>query len=790
MRGRRQNIVGRKVFEFSPARQADGRSSPEAGRELFARMAQADRLSFEWVHRRCDGEAFHCLATCVTTQIDAQRVILAGWRDITARKQSEEALRNSQLQLNTALLVARAGAWTYDVEADEFTFNDNIYRIFRTTVQEVGSHRLGAADYTRQFVHPDDAAVVTEEICLALQTTDPDFTRELEHRILFRDGGTGWLAVRYGVVKDPAGRTVRMYGVNQDITERKAAQAALLEGEQRFRLLVDGVRDYAIYQLDPQGQVVTWNAGAERLLGHSANQAAGLTWSGFFGESDRSQGRPEEVLALVRRHGRHEETGWRRRRDGSQFWCQALITALRDEQGGLRGFAEVARNITELREAEQARQAHLRTLECLDSMHVAIQQTGDPEEMPRRVIEAVMAMFPCDGATLIHPCEPGGDSWSVVVDRCGTVCLAAPGCGTALPVEADVRELFESAAAERRTVLQCGPGAKCPLPETFGRLFGAKGAMLMRLTPVGGSAWILMIRQCGRARAWSSDEERIFLEVGSRLEDGLSSLLLFRQIRELNGSLEARVKDRTAELDLSNRELRRSNGDLERFAYAASHDLKSPLKAVASLAGWLEEDLGESVSPESRKHFDLLRQRVGRMERLLDDLLLYSRAGRVREAVGEIAVAELFADAVGLVNVPPGFTVTLAPGSLDRVTTAITPVRTILTNLVSNAIKHHDRQAGTVVVSVEEVAGEYRFAVADDGPGIPPEFRERIWDMFQTLRPRDQVEGSGMGLAMVRRLTVFYGGSAEVERREPRGSTFRVALPKAIAESQPPAADE
>lgn len=231
-------------------------------------------------------------------------------------------------------------------------------------------------------------------------------------------------------------------------------------------------------------------------------------------------------------------------------------------------------------------------------------------------------------------------------------------------------------------------------------------------------------------------------------------------------------------------ELSRSNTDLEQFAYVASHDLKSPLRAIDSLAGWLQEDLESVLTGDSRKHLELLRQRTHRMERLLDDLLAYSRAGRVPADIVAVDVARLVGEIVEMLNRPEGFTVRLNPPA-PVFATAVTPLRQVLTNLIANAIKHHDKAGGLIEIAVREAGEWFEFTVADDGPGIPPEFHERIFGMFQTLRPRDQVEGSGIGLALVRRIVARYGGKATVAVRAPRGSVFCFQWPKTISTDEP-----
>jgi PAS domain S-box-containing protein len=144
--------------------------------------------------------------------------------NISGRKQAEEALRASEANQSNALQMTRAGHWEYDVDRDLFTFNDNFYRIFRTTAAAVGGYQMPAEDYARRFCHPDDAAQVGEETRAAIASSDPDYSRQIEHRILYADGEIGYIAVRFFIVKDPQGRTIRTYGVNQDISERKWAE--------------------------------------------------------------------------------------------------------------------------------------------------------------------------------------------------------------------------------------------------------------------------------------------------------------------------------------------------------------------------------------------------------------------------------------------------------------------------------------------------------------------------------------------------------------------------------------
>ncbi len=150
--------------------------------------------------------------------------VVAIYDDITEKKRAEEKAVESEAQLSNAMKLAHLGTWEYDVIKDTFIFNDAFYAIFHTTADEVGGYTMPSAEYAKRFVHPEEAQLVGREILKTLDSSDPGYSRQLEHRIIYADGGTGYIAVRFFIVKNSEGKTVRTYGVNQDITERKNSE--------------------------------------------------------------------------------------------------------------------------------------------------------------------------------------------------------------------------------------------------------------------------------------------------------------------------------------------------------------------------------------------------------------------------------------------------------------------------------------------------------------------------------------------------------------------------------------
>ena len=228
--------------------------------------------------------------------------------------------------------------------------------------------------------------------------------------------------------------------------------------------------------------------------------------------------------------------------------------------------------------------------------------------------------------------------------------------------------------------------------------------------------------------------------------------------------------------------LARSNRELDQFAYVASHDLKAPLRGIANLSQWIEEDLGDNAPPEVTEKMTLVRGRVQRLEALIDGILQYSRAGRVRSAIEQVDVGLLVKDVVELLAPPPEVTVTIEPG-MPTISTERTPLQQVFMNLINNAIKYNRHPGATITVSSRDAGNMYAFGVTDNGPGIEPEYHDRIFGIFQTLESRDRVEGTGIGLSVVKKTVELHGGSITVRSALGEGATFTFEWPKSAEET-------
>ena len=489
---------------------------------------------------------------------------------------------------------------------------------------------------------------------------------------------------------------------------RRLGEDALRESEERYRLLLDGVQNYAIFMMDPRGQILNWNAGAERIKGYSADQIIGQNFSCFFPPAEIERGRPEEILSMTAASGRHEEQGMRVRQDGSQFLASVVFTALRDADGNLRGFSEFSHDLSERKESEARYRGLLEAA---------------PDAM-------------------------------VVVNVAGEIVLL------------NVRAEKEFGYSRDELV---GQKVKNIIPEGFAERIiadGTRSAAEALAQQIGTG-----IELIGRRKDGSEFPIEIML---SPLEsaEGMLVTAAIRDITERKESDEHLAK--TVE------ELKRSNDDLQQFAYVSSHDLQEPLRMVSSYTQLLAKRYEGRLDSDADEFISFAVDGCNRMQGLIQDLLAYSRAGtnerKLREVPSENALQKALINLRAAIK-QSGAVVT--HDALPAVTTDEAQLTQVFQNLVGNAIKYRRAEDPRVHVSAARDDGNgWTFSVRDNGLGIDPQYFERIFILFQRLHGRDEFEGTGIGLAVCKRIVERMGGRIWVESQPEKGSTFYFALPE------------
>lgn len=269
------------------------------------------------------------------------------------------------------------------------------------------------------------------------------------------------------------------------------------------------------------------------------------------------------------------------------------------------------------------------------------------------------------------------------------------------------------------------------------------------------------------------------ITVSLRRDNQGKPLYFVAMVEDINERKWLEMRDRVNQqaLEQAKLDLEKRNAELDQFVYMASHDLKAPLRGIANLSEWLEEDLSGQLPEENQSQLVLMRQRVKRMEALISGLLQYSRVGRANVTVETVDTHQLLLEVIDSLAPPATFMLCL-PQSMPTFRAKRLLLSQVFANLISNAIKHHDRDAGKIVISWHESAQQHHFAVIDDGPGVPVEQQQQIFTLFQTLNNSNDSENTGIGLAIVRKIVEAEGGMIELFPTADRGCRFEFSWPK------------
>ena len=508
-------------------------------------------------------------------------------------------------------------------------------------------------------------------------------------------------------------------GILRDITERKRAEDALKQSEERFRFLVEGVKDYAIFSLNPDGYIGSWNLGAERIKGYRADEIIGRHFSCFYPEEDIRNGKPEQELRTAVREGRAEDEGWRVRKDGSTFWASVVITALSDGAGRLLGFSKVTRDITERKRAEAAlRQSEERFSSAFEHAPIGMALIA-PDGCWLKVNRALCHLL-------------GYTSQELSAKRFQDITDPDD-------LEKDLEYVRQMLASEIDTY------------QMEKRYFHKAGHIV-----------------------WA-------LKSASLVRDELGQDLYFiLQIQDITERkrVECEIRDLNWQMERQNTELIAVNRELESFSYSVSHDLRAPLRAIDGFSLALLEDCDHKLEPEEKEHLRRVRGATANMGRLIDDMLNLARTARYELVRGRVELSALAREVVSAIQeTEPGRRVTfvIAPDAIvegDR-----TLLRLVLENLLGNAWKFSSKKPDArVEFGVHSESGRTVYFVRDNGAGFDMRYADKLFGVFQRLHDGSEFPGSGVGLATVQRIVSRHGGRIWAESAVGEGATFYFVL--------------
>ena len=659
--------------------------------------------------------------------------------DVTELRQAEIERIRAQLyseRLSISMRVAKAGAWNWDLRAQQIFWTPEFESLFD---YEPGSTKQVYSEWLDR-VHPDDRDRVEATLQKTIDGKLPEY--RCEYRIVLRDGQIRWIDAVGELHCDAQGEPRLMSGLVYDITTakhnefvRKQDEEALRRSEEFTRRVLESNQD-CIKVLDLEGRLLYMNDGGQLLMEiDNFDTVANTKWVEFWQEPET-----ESLIngfTTAKAGGVAKFEGYCNTAKGTSKCWDVVMTPILDGDGKVDRILSVSRDITERKQAEIALQAS--------------------EELFRHTFEHIPLGF-------AH----------VALD------------GSLLRVNRRFGEIVGYTQAELLATTFQAITEPADLEEDL--------ALLAQLVNGEIDEYTLEKRYIHKQghHVWVNLTVALIKSIAADGQKGTPQYLLAaikditdrKQLELLNQTQTADLHRLNNSLMLAQQQLQERNQELDRFVSIAAHDLKAPLRAISNLSEWIEEDLKEQI-PGENPQLQLLRQRVKRMDALIDGLLRYSRAGRAELATETVDVAEVLAETIDSLSPPANFKIEIAT-PMPILDTKRLLLSQVFANLISNAIKHHNRVDGRIEITAEDLGDRDRFSVIDDGPGIPAgESRERIFEIFQTLNsPADSTENTGIGLALVKKIVEGEGGEIWLDSECTKGCRFCFTWLKTTMPSQ------
>ena len=641
----------------------------------------------------------------------------------------------------------------------------------RVTTWNSGAERLKG--YERDEVIGKDVSIFyTEEARQAgdpkrlLETAVREGRSEEENWRVRKDGARFWASVIITTIHDESGTLIGFAKVTRDLTERRLAEErreaerheaerVLRESEEMFRLLVDEVRDYAIYFLDPEGHVMTWNAGAERIKGYRADEIIGQSFARFYLPQDAAAGVPSRLMRRATEEGVATDEGERVRKDGSRFWAFVVLTALRDRSGRLRGFAKVTRDITEQKRAAQS-------LALLAGASRLLAESLDAEQILFTITQMAVPAF-ADGTGIITR-DPQGEPRLALFHSANSELLAAV-------QELQRKGTYQVSEASRR-VMRTGRSELHPrvTPEWFFSQ-GANDALTpltlrfgvpsMIHVPIilGGRPFAVIAFSAAPPRMYNEQDLVVAEELAQRASTAMHNAELFHTAQKERERAEEAAALR------------------ERLVAIVGHDLRNPLAGIVMSARVLS--FGVQGTADQELVSGIVRS-GNRMARMIDQILDFARIRSGQSFELQLESADLHQICQSVIDEfhlsrPDQNIVLSIEGRVEALVDS-DRIAQVLSNLIGNAVQY--RTGGPISVALREATSdEVVIEVHNVGPAISKAEQVSIFDAFNRgVTERDRGSSVGLGLFIATQIVRAHGGSIAVRSPDRGGTTFSVGL--------------
>ena len=792
---------------------------------------------FEWKARKRSGDLFWVEVSLKKTVLDGKDCIIAVIRDINARKRTEERLRRSENLSNAIQRLSKIGAWEWDIAKEKAFWTEEVFRIYDMEPEPLKydmNHEF--VERSLNYFSPEDKPAIWNAF---MECVELGISYDLEFSILTAKGRRKWIQARANRVTDKRGVN-RVVGYLMDITERKHSEEALRREEKKYRTIIQTALN-GFWLVDLHGNILETNAAYCHMSGFSEQEVCSMNVADF-DNIEEPHDIAAHIQRTIEQSCDRFETRHRRKdgtlfdvavsvrylpdEDGRMVAFLRDISEQKNSQKllyqnekKLRALVDNTYQLTGLLDAEGRMLMANKT--ALDFAGVTEDDvigryfwdtkwwSFDPE-LQALCKDAVQRAMKGGVVRMEIPNMSSGGHTKIVDFSAKSVFDESDDVMYTIVEGRDITENIEIEGALRReekkyrTILQTAvdgfwltdvQGQLLEVNDAYCRMSGysEKELLSMQIPELEGNmgpddiaAKIDVVLTRGHDRFETKhrrkDGSLYDVEVSVQflaIEDGrLVNFLrditerktIEEELHRHRAHLEELVAERTAALQAV-------NDELKQFAYITSHDLKAPLRGISRLAQWLADDYATVLDEEGKEMTELLVGRVKRMDNLIDGILKYSRIGRIIGRDEPIDLNLQVTEIIDMLAPPAQITVTcdndLPVFVGDRVR-----LLQLFQNLIGNAIKSLDSSEGEVRIGCVNEGRYWKFWVTDTGPGIEECYHERIFQIFQTLKSRDEQESTGIGLAIVKKIVESYHGKIWVESSVGQGSSFFFLLPK------------
>lgn len=653
-----------------------------------------------------------------------------------ANQNLEKSVKEQTKRLQEAQAVAALGSWEMDLTTQAVSWSDELYRIFGID----NSFKPNYHSYLTLLPKLEQKKI-TEAVEKTIKTKKPF---DIVHQYVHPDGGIRYLRGK-GKVVTKGGQPIQLIGTAQDVTQDQLMQEAVIENELMMRSVLKSATD-AIVVCEESGNVLKWNSSAERIFGWTEKEI---------------MNKPMDII-MPKKYRPHHAAGMKRyietgdpkiiggtveieglKKDGTVFPVEIALGAW--EIDGHHYFCGMLRDISERKKSENEliklkeeleKRVETRTQELSDT-NLQLQEEKVESNKAREEVNRLAAIVNESDDSIISMTLDGTlTSWNGGAQKLyGYTAKEAIGQNLSLVCQKEDQ-------GELKNILNLlGQGTNVENHETI------------RITKEGKVVPISISYSPLR------DKQGAVVGISGIARNIADQKNFEKEQKRLIKKLEA------------------TNKELESFAYITSHDLKAPLRAIGSLSDWIYADYAHVMSDEGKEHLMLLKSRVQRMYDLIEGILQYSRVGRKDGSLVELDLNQVVSDAIKFMDIPDYVTININQDLPTLVMHKTHPTQ-IFENLISNAVKYGKKENAEVTISAKEFSQFWRFSVKDNGPGIEEHHQTKIFEIFQTLKSRDEVESTGIGLTIVKKIVEHAGGEIWLDSTIGQGTTFYFTLPK------------